>query len=142
MSERDELKEEAGVWTLSYHWFAVRLFLCETMLRNKFYQVRRNTALYWVGGMLISAAMFAGLGATMAHYRVSHDVLVVFGVAVLAFLVLTWAVLARATAMMFGVVEANEWSRFNMITLNTTIRDHVGEDKLQIVTFRDRNRFE
>jgi len=48
----------------------------------------------------------------------------------------------RATGMMFQVLEANEWSRFHLIGLDTTIRDHVGEDKLQIVTFRDRNRFE
>ena len=29
-----------------------------------------------------------------------------------------------------------------MINLDRTIRDHVAEDKLQIVTFRDRNRME
>ncbi|VAW06406.1 hypothetical protein MNBD_ALPHA05-307, partial [hydrothermal vent metagenome] len=44
--------------------------------------------------------------------------------------------------MMFGVLESNEWSRFHIISLDRTIRDHVGEDKLQIVTFRDRNRIE
>lgn len=48
----------------------------------------------------------------------------------------------RTTGVMFSVLEANEWSRFCLVNLPKTIRDHVGEDKVQIVTFCDRNRFE
>lgn len=142
MAERDALREEAGVWTLAYHWFATRLFLCETMLRNKFYQVRRNTALYWVGGLAFSALLLGGLAALQAAAGVGASALLVFAGSAALYVALTWAVLARATAMMLSVLESNEWSRFHLINLDATIRDHVGEDKLQIVTFRDRNRFE
>lgn len=142
MGQRNELKDEAGAWTLSYHWFAMRLMLCELVIRNKFYQVRRNTTLYWVGGALVTIGLFASSlwviwrgGATMA-------LIGTFATAGVTYILLTAIIMRRASAMMFGVLAANEWSRFNLIELDTTIRDHVGEDKLQIVTFRDRNRFE
>ncbi len=142
MSERDALKDEAGAWTLAYHWFASRLFLCETMLRNKFYQVRRNTTLYWVGGLAIGLTLFVGLGVYLVLSGAALAVIGAYAAAAGAYLLIAGAVMARATGMMFGVLEANEWSRFHIINLDRTIRDHVGEDKLQIVTFRDRNRFE
>jgi hypothetical protein len=41
-----------------------------------------------------------------------------------------------------SVLQPKEWNRFHLIDLHETVRDHVGEDKLQIVTFRDRNRLE
>lgn len=142
MSEREALKEEAGVWTLAYHWFATRLFLCESMLRNKFHQVRRNTALYWVGGILAAMALLDGLAAIDAARGAEASAWAGLAGSGLAYVVITWGLRARATAMMFQVLESNEWSRFCLINLDATIRDHVGEDKLQIVTFRDRNRIE
>ncbi len=142
MSERDALKDEAGAWTLSYHWFASRLFLCETMLRNKFYQLRRNTTLYWVAGMVLGVGAMASLGVYLATTGVELEFVAAFGVAAGLYLLIAGAVMTRATGMMFRVLESNEWSRFHIINLDRTIRDHVGEDKLQIVTFRDRNRFE
>jgi len=142
MTERDALKDEAGAWTLSYHWFATRLFLCETMLRNKFYQVRRNTTLYWVAGLALTAVLLTSAGAGLALSGSAAPALAAFAAASLGYMVLAGAITGRATEMMFRVLESNEWSRFHLIDLNTTIRDHVGEDKLQIITFRDRNRFE
>jgi hypothetical protein len=142
MAERDALKEEAGSWTLAYHWFAMRLLLCELVLRNKFYQVRRNTTLYWVGGLALTGLAFAGLFSILILRGAGPQTLAVFSASSLAFAVLAGAILRRASAMMFGVVESNEWSRFHIVDLDATIRDHVGEDKLQIVTFRDRNRME
>ncbi len=142
MGQRDELKEEAGSWTLAYHWFAMRLFLCELALRNKFYQMRRNTTLYWVGGLTLSGLVFAGLLGLLFWQGASVIVLGTFAVASLAFVLVAGLVLRGATGMMFRVVESNEWSRFHIVDLDATIRDHVSEDKLQIVTFRDRNRME
>ena len=142
MSERDALREEASAWTLGYHWFAVRLFLCETMLRNKFYQVRRNTTLYWVGGILGSLILFGGISFAADIHNQDSAAFAAFAGGVALYSVIAWSVMRRATGMMFGVLETNEWSRFHRINLDTTIGDHVGEDKLQIVTFRDRNRFE
>ena len=142
MGERDQLKDEAGTWTLSYHWFAMRLLLCELVLRNKFYQVRRNTTLYWIGGLALTGLIFLALLAALVMQGADRNVIGAFAIASLAFAVITGLVLRGATAMMFRVVESNEWSRFHIADLDATIRDHVGEDKLQIVTFRDRNRME
>lgn len=142
MTERKELREEAGAWTLSYHWFAMRLFLCELALRNKLYQVRRNTTLYWVAGVgltgLAAIAIFGAIAANGAD-KIS---LGAFAAAAAAYLVMAGAIMRRTTGMLFQVLESNEWSRFHLIDLDATIRDHVAEDKLQIVTFRDRNRME
>ncbi|MGE0410266.1 MAG: hypothetical protein AB7P23_13535, partial [Amphiplicatus sp.] len=54
MPQANQLKEEAGAWTIAYQWFAMRLLLCEMTVRNKLYQIRRNTTLYGVGGALLS----------------------------------------------------------------------------------------
>ena len=142
MSEREALKNESGDWTLSYHWFASRLFLCETMLRNKFYQIRRNTTLYWVGGLTLTLGFLVALAAAARTTGAGPETIGAFAIASAAYLVLSGLITMRATGMMFRVLESNEWSRFHIINLDQTIRDHVGEDKLQIVTFRDRNRFE
>ncbi|MEL7488954.1 MAG: hypothetical protein AAGJ87_17295, partial [Pseudomonadota bacterium] len=142
MGQREDLKCEAGAWTLSYHWFAMRLFLCELMIRNKFYQVRRNTTLYWAAGVAVSAAALTAMAAGGWALGVGTVELGVFAAVGAAFLILFASVLRRVAPMMFRVVEAHEWSRFHLVNLHATIADHVGEDKVQIVTFRDRNRFE
>ncbi|MEM9014390.1 MAG: hypothetical protein AAGB02_04705 [Pseudomonadota bacterium] len=142
MNERDALKDEAGAWTLAYHWFASRLYLCETMLRNKFYQVRRNTTLYWIAGLGLTAACVLALG--LFGLLTGADTLRLAGIVAggTGYLFLAALTLIRAPGMMLQVLKANEWSRFHLVNLDRTIRDHVGEDKIQIVTFRDRNRFE
>lgn len=142
MSQREELQEQAGSWTLAYHWFAMRLYLCELALRNKFYQMRRNTTLYWVGGLAFSVAAVGALGLWMTIDGASLQAIATMGAAAFIYLALSAVILRGATSMMFRVVESNEWSRFYIVDLDATIRDHVGEDKLQIVTFRDRNRME
>lgn len=142
MSERDALKDEAGVWTIAYHWFATRLFLCESLLRNKFYQVKRNTVLYWAGGVLLTAVLFGVFGSVLILNDEAQTTLFIFVGSATAYLVIASVVLMRMNRMMFNVLQSNEWSRFHFIDLDKTIRDHVGEDKLQIVTFRDRNRME
>ena len=142
MSQRDDLKAEAGSWTLSYHWFAMRLFLCELVIRNKFYQVRRNTTLYWAGGVFFALSGLAAVLTGAALYGTPAQLVIAMGVAGALSLIAIASVLSRVAAMMFRVVEAHEWSRFHLVRLNNTISDHVAEDKVQIVTFRDRNRFE
>lgn len=143
MHERDELKQEAGVWTLAYQWFAMRLFLCELMIRNKFYQVRRNTALYWAIGLAFAALLGAGLivGAAAGGFIKTGVVSTAFAAGA-AYIVFAGALLRGIAPMMLRIIQANEWSRFHLINLHKTVADHVGEDKVQIVTFRDRNRME
>jgi hypothetical protein len=140
--EREELKDEAGAWTLAYHWFAMRLLLCELALRNKFYQVRRNTTLYWLAGIVAMMAVFIALLALLLLAGAGDVILAGYAGAGLLYIFVIGIVLRRTTAMMFRVLESNEWSRFSLMELDATIRDHVSEDKLQIVTFRDRNRME
>lgn len=140
MSQAEELKDEAGVWTMTYQWFAMRLLLCEMMIRNRLYQIRRNTTLYWLFGAVLSAAATVAVALFVAPAGSGKQLAVLFAGG--GFIVLSYALMQRTTSIMFSVLEANEWSRFFLIDLPKTVRDHVGEDKVQIVTFRDRNRFE
>ena len=61
MSDVAALKEEAGIWTLAYQWLGMRLLLCELMIRNRMYQLRRNTTLYWIGGFVVSVLAASAL---------------------------------------------------------------------------------
>ena len=143
MSQAEELKEEAGIWTMSYQWFAMRLMLCELMIRNRLYQVRRNTTLYWLSGLGICATiMFLFLVAINYFIPAERELVFAIVLSSLVYILLTFLALQRTTYIMLSVLEANEWSRFHMLDLHNTIQDHAGEDKVQIVTFRDRNRLE
>jgi hypothetical protein len=141
MHQANELKEEAGVWTIAYQWFAMRLLFCEMTVRNKLYQIRRNTTLYGVAGAVLSVAL-AGVLAVAAQalgLAAWGEVLAVSGLFIAAAYLL---IMARATRETLSVLQPKEWNRFHLVDLHETVRDHVGEDKLQIVTFRDRNRLE
>lgn len=140
MSQAEELKDEAGVWTMTYQWFAMRLLLCEMMIRNRLYQIRRNTTLYWLFGAALSVAATIAVALFAAPVASSEQFAILLAGG--GFIVLSYALMQRTTSIMFSVLEANEWSRFFLVNLPKTVRDHVGEDKVQIVTFRDRNRFE
>ncbi len=142
MGQSGALKEEAGAWTLSYHWLAMRLFLCELTIRNKLYQVRRNTTLYWGAGGLLSLVLAGGVLAAGRLLGAPGEALAAVAATGGVLLLASGAVLTRVSPMLFRVLEENEWSRFHLVNLHQTIADHVGEDKVQIVTFRDRNRFE
>lgn len=141
MHQATELKEEAGVWTVAYQWFAMRLLFCELTVRNKLYQIRRNTTLYGVAGAVVSVLLAGALAVAgeVTGLAVWPETLAVAGVFIAtAYLV----IMAHATRQTLSVLQPKEWNRFHLIDLHETVRDHVGEDKLQIVTFRDRNRLE
>lgn len=141
MPQADALKEEAGAWTVAYQWFAMRLLFCELTVRNNLYQIRRNTALYGVLGATLSALAAGALafGAHAAGFSVAPEIAVLST----AFIVVAYLFIMRhATHETLSVLQPKEWNRFHLIDLHETVRDHVGEDKLQIVTFRDRNRLE
>lgn len=143
MSQAEELKDEAGVWTLSYQWFATRLLLCELMIRNRLYQIRRNTTLYWLAGSTI--CILIGIITAIIVPQFLPDIpgttVSILGATAL-YIILTFGIFQKTTSILFAVLEANEWSRFHLVDLHRTVQDHVGEDKVQIVTFRDRNRLE
>ena len=145
MNQADELKEEAGVWTLSYHWLALRLFLSERLVRNQMYQVNRNAKLYAAGGFVLCLVLIALADAAVGLFlpegaltQIGWSLGAGVGFAVLAYGV----VMAGAAGEARKTLSGNEWFRFSRIELDRAITEHVGEDKLQIITFRDRNRFE
>ncbi len=146
MPQADELRDEAGTWTLAYNWLAMRLLLCELTVRNAVYQIRRNTTLYGVAGAtlcLLVGVSIIFVERTMATSVSANGWLMEAAVFSGAFVVAGYgAVMAKATADTLSVLQPDEWNRFHHVDLHESIRDHVGEDKLQIVTFRDRNRLE
>ncbi|MEO1137763.1 MAG: hypothetical protein AAFW68_14365, partial [Pseudomonadota bacterium] len=101
MNQREELKDEAGSWTIAYHWFAMRLLLCELVLRNKFYQVRRNTTLYWVGGLLLTGLAIAGFATILIIQDADAAMLAAFAAAAAVYVILSGLILRGATSMMF-----------------------------------------
>ncbi|MEM1397007.1 MAG: hypothetical protein AAGH38_06110, partial [Pseudomonadota bacterium] len=140
MHQADDLRQEAGDWTIAYNWLAFRLFFCEQTVRNAVYQIRRNTALYGLAGLFVCAVI--AVTATVLLLK-GQGREVEIAVVSLTFVGLGHLLaLRRATAETLTVLQPREWNRFHLIELDQTIRDHVGEDKLQIVTFRDRNRME
>ena len=150
MNQADELKEEAGVWTLSYHWLALRLFLSERLVRNQMYQVNRNAKLYAAGGFVLCLVLIALADAAVGLFLPAQNqeggALTQIGWSLgagVAFAVLAYGVvMAGAAGEARKTLSGNEWFRFSRIELDRAITEHVGEDKLQILTFRDRNRFE
>lgn len=139
LDEADALKDEAAVWTLAYHWFAFRLLLCDLMIRNMLFQVRRNTALYGLGGLALSSLVAVAilLGAGTGGALPAAALLCAGGL----FLLVAFGFVTRDSfAIVRATLEANQWNRFRFVNLAQTIADHVGEDKVQIVTFRDRLR--
>lgn len=145
MNQVKELKEEAAVWTLAYHWLAQRLLLSERLVRNQMYQANRNAVLYSAGGFVLTVAIVIVGGLISARLfpeRASEEFLLAVGSG------LVFAVSGYIGAMggVAGetrrVLEDNEWFRFSRIELDRAVAEHVGEDKLQIITFRDRNRLE
>lgn len=141
MPQAEQLKTEAGAWTVSYQWFAMRLLFCEMTVRNTLYQIKRNTVLYGVMGMALSALVAVALAAAAQATGLAPWWQVLAAGA--AFILVAYLViLVRATPDTLAALKPTEWNRFHLIDLHETVRDHVGEDKLQIVTFRDRNRLE
>ena len=146
MAQAKELRHEAGVWTVAYHWLAMRLFLCERLVRNKMYQVNRNATLYRVGGIFICIGILAAvLTATtfVDGEGIDREALILSSIGGLLFIFLAYSlVMGSAATAASAALRDNEWFRFGGADLDRTIADHVAEDRLQIVTFRDRNRME
>ena len=145
MNQVEELKEEAAVWTLAYHWLAQRLLLSERLVRNQMYQANRNATLYSAGGFVLTGEIIAIGGSASAYLfpeRAGEEFFLAIGSG-LFFVVSSYLLAMGGVAgETRRVLEDNEWFRFSRIELDRAVAEHVGEDKLQIITFRDRNRLE
>ncbi len=152
MRDAAQLKEDAGTWAIAYNWIAMRLLFCEVLIRNTLFQVRRNTTLYKLAGVTL-CLLFVGAVIVWQWIwpsRMFSDQNVAFNL----WLIEVGAVSVFFVAVVYGLVIRNpfrivresfnekNWHRFHSVRLDTTVADHVGEDKLQIITFRDRNRME
>jgi len=145
MSQIEELKEEAAIWTLGYHWQAQRLMLSERLVRNQMYQVNRNATLYTVGGFVLTATIViigGFVSATVFPERAGEEFTLAVGSGLVFAMSGYFAAMTGVASEARKMLEDNEWFRFSRIELDRAVAEHVGEDKLQIVTFRDRNRFE
>ena len=145
MSQVEELKDEAAVWTLAYHWLAQRLLLSERLVRNQMYQVNRNATLYAAGGFsltLILVIVGSLVSVQLFPERATEEFTLTLGSGVIFAFAGYGAAMAGVAGEARRVLEDNEWFRFFRIELDGAVAEHVGEDKLQIVTFRDRNRLE
>lgn len=145
------LEKEAGVWALSYNWLAMRLFLSGLLIRNTTFQISRNTSFYNLGGQLISFLIAAvGIGLAYGVARVfdlsmanTHMLAVEIGVVALIYIVMTFYVISADCFGRFrDNFNADQWSTFDDIGFPDSVTRHVARDKQQILTFRDRNRFE
>jgi hypothetical protein len=145
MNQVEELKEEAAAWTLAYHWLAQRLLLSERLVRNQMYQANRNATLYSAGGFVLTCAIVLVGGFASAQLfpeRAAEEFWLAVGSG-LAFAIITYLLaMAGVAGETRRMLEDNEWFRFSRIELDRAVAEHVGEDKLQIITFRDRNRLE
>ncbi|WOI53433.1 hypothetical protein [Parvularcula sp. LCG005] len=145
MTQTEELKDEAGIWTVAYNWFAIRLFLCERVVRNQMYQVNRNATLYAMAGISLCIILALAVGGVWWSLGTgaTPTTLGMLAACSAVFIITNYAaIMGGAASEARRVLQDNEWFRFGAAELNRTIADHVGEDKLQIVTFRDRNRME
>ncbi len=150
--DAERLKDDAGTWTVSYNWIAMRLMFCELLIRNTLFQIRRNTMLYKLGGVVLCFTLAGGLLMMQAlvpsHMFDTGRVPVelwfveVLSVTLLFVIVIYGLVIRRPFDVVRQSFDERGWHRFNSIRLDSTVAEHVGEDKLQIITFRDRNRME
>jgi len=147
-TQKDELRRLASSWTLTYHWIGVRQFLEEMFTRNVMFQIRRNTTLYRVLGIVICAAMLAVIGTAAAFLSGSpnahtpalivwlHLSAITFG-----FVVIVYGLIIRKP---FSIVASaqmkDQWYRFNTLSVGDAISEQVTRDKVQIVINRDRAR--
>lgn len=147
-TQKEEIKKLSGSWTLAYHWIGVRQFLEEMIVRNTMFQIRRNTTLYRVLGVLICIAIFAVIAALT---WLAPQLLPTRGS---AWLTLTHLVLAAAVFIFvaygltmrkpFAIVATSllkdQWYRYDTLAVGDAIAEQVTRDKVQIVINRDRAR--
>lgn len=147
-TQKDEIKRLAGSWTLAYHWVGVRQFLEEMIVRNTMFQVRRNTTLYRVLGVLICTVLFLVVaGATWLipqFLPVRGSVLLALPHLALAAFVFVFLAYGLTMRKPFAIVATSllkdQWYRYDTLAVGDAIAEQVTRDKVQIVINRDRAR--
>ncbi len=147
-AQHEKVGPIASGWALAYHWIGVRQLLEELAIRNNMFQVRRNTALYVVLGVMLCLMLGAAMSALIA-----------FGAGFLPVSIAPWVVALHLAGMTLGFVliaygvmmlrpfsifasrlKPDEWNRFDTLAIGKAIAEQVSNDKLQIVIQRDTRR--
>jgi hypothetical protein len=147
-TQKEELRRLASSWTLSYHWIGVRQFLEEMFTRNVMFQIRRNTTLYRVLGVVICAAMLAAIGTAAAFasglQNAHTPALIVWlhlSAITLGYCVVVYGlVISKPFSIVASAQLKDQWYRYNTLTVGDAIAEQVTRDKVQIVINRDRAR--
>ncbi len=148
MRDSDKLKEEAGMWTLAYNWLGMRLIFCGMLIRNTTFQISRNTSFYKFGGQIVCIALTVGtILLAVQFFPISASEVSMLAIELsataLVYIIATYYMFAGDPFSLFrNSLNADQWATYNTIGVPGSIAQHVGEDKLQIITFRDRNRME
>ncbi len=148
-TQHDQVGPLASSWALTYHWIGVRQFMEEMVIRNNMFQVRRNTGLYMLLGVvlcvLISAIVTVGVVASSIWWdgaqtpwwvALAHTVVL----AGLFTLVAFGLIMRRPFAIIASRFRKDEWNRFDTLAIGKAVAEQVSRDKLQIVIQRDTRR--
>lgn len=147
-TQKEEIKRLSGSWTLGYHWIGVRLFLEEMIVRNTMFQIRRNTTLYRVLGVLICVGVLALVAALtmLLPQLLQTRGSVVLALPHLALAAVVYMFVAYGLTMPkpFAIVATSllkdQWYRYDTLAVGDAIAEQVTRDKVQIVINRDRAR--
>lgn len=147
-TQKEEIKRLAGSWTLAYHWVGVRQLFEEMIVRNTMFQVRRNTTLYRVLGLLICIGILMLVGVVTAVIPqllpTRGDVWLALPHLALAALVYMFVAYGLTMPKPFAIVATallkDQWYRYDTLAVGDAIAEQVTRDKVQIVINRDRAR--
>ncbi|MGQ0533915.1 MAG: hypothetical protein ACT4OF_14680 [Caulobacteraceae bacterium] len=147
-TQKDEIKKLSASWTLAYHWIGVRQFLEEMIVRNTMFQVRRNTTLYRVLGILICAGVLLFVAALTSLapqlLPVRGSVWLALPHLALAAIVFVFVAYGLTMPKPFAIVATSllkdQWYRYDTLAVGDAIAEQVTRDKVQIVINRDRAR--
>jgi len=146
-NQHENVEPYAKAWAGAYHWIAIRQLSEELTIRNNMFQIRRNTWLYKVLGLLlclligVAAAAVATWAAGMLRSPIAPLVVLIhLLVATLGFVLVSYGlVMRRAFEMIRDRLPKDEWSRLYKLRVGEAIAEQVGRDKKNIVLHRDRS---
>jgi hypothetical protein len=147
-TQHSQLGPIAQAWALAYNWIGVRQLMEEFAIRNNMFQIRRNTSLYAMLGVVICiflAMLLIALACLATYWQgaavngwviAGHMTALTIGFVVISF-VLT---MRNAFSIFASRLKPDEWNRFDTLAIGKAIAEQVTNDKLQIVIQRDTRR--
>jgi hypothetical protein len=122
----------------------------EMVIRNNMFQIRRNTGLYMLLGVItcigIAAVVAAGVVISAPYLQTIAQtpwwmILAHLMALTLAFVLVAFGVImTRPFSIIASRFRKDEWNRFDTLSIGKAIAEQVARDKLQIVIQRDTRR--